>query len=144
MSAILRIKNGLKDNGTLILTTPNVNRLENISKMISGSNIYDPYSGYGIYGRHNREYNKHELWLLLSHLGFEIEEVFTSDVHQNNSDFYFPVKEFSKNIVHTKNRKFDLGQYIFIRARNAAPANLCKPNWLYRSYAEHEMCKENI
>ncbi len=144
MLAILRIKKSLKENGTLTLTTPNVNRLENISKMIAGSNIYDPYSGYGIYGRHNREYNKHELFLLLSHLGFEIEEMFSSDVHENHSDSFFPVKKFAKIIRNFKNRKFDLGQYIFLRARNAAPAKSCKPRWLYRSYAEHEMCKDDV
>ena len=61
-SKVLReIKRVLKQNGTLILTTPNVARLENVARMISGANIYDPYSGYGPYGRHNREYNRHEL-----------------------------------------------------------------------------------
>ena len=75
----------LKDGGKLILTTPNVNRLENVSKMLAGANIYDPFSGYGPYGRHNREYNKHELFLLLSHVGFEIEIMFSSDVFKVNS-----------------------------------------------------------
>ena len=67
MQAMLNLKNALKPGGVLILTTPNVNRIENISKMIAGVNIYDPYSGYGPYGRHNREYNKHELFLFLFH-----------------------------------------------------------------------------
>ncbi len=142
IAALLRIKKSLKEGGILILSTPNVSRLENIAKMISGVNIYDPYSGYGPYGRHNREYNRHELHLLLSHLGFEIEESFTSDVHVNTSNNYYPVDEFSNNILTIKNRRMDLGQYIFIRARNSFPAKTCKPNWLYRSYPGNELCDD--
>lgn len=140
IQALLRLKKALKDDGLLILTTPNVNRLENIARMIAGTNIYDPYSGYGPYGRHNREYNKHELSLLLSHLGFEIETMFSSDVHTNHSNHFFPVKGFSKNVLSIKNRKLDLGQYIFVRARNSLPAETCKPRWLFRSYPSGELC----
>ncbi|MCI5221118.1 MAG: methyltransferase domain-containing protein [Candidatus Electrothrix sp. AR4] len=140
MQAILRIKKSLKENGILILSTPNVNRLENISKMISGTNIYDPYSGYGVYGRHNREYNKHELLMLLSHCGFEIEKMFTSDVHVNHSNAFFPVDKFSEHILDVKHRELDIGQYIFVRAKNVFPAKHCKPTWLFRSYPENELC----
>ena len=143
MQALLRIKKSLKKDGILILTTPNVNRLENISKMISGANIYDPYSGYGIYGRHNREYNKHELFMLLSHCGFNIEEMFSSDVHDNHSDNFFLANKFAENVLSIKNRKLDLGQYIFVRARNVSPAKPCKPTWLFRSYPDNELCDNN-
>lgn len=51
------IKRVLRLGGTLVLTTPNVNRIENVARMISGTNMYDPYSTYGPYERHNREYN---------------------------------------------------------------------------------------
>lgn len=140
LQALLRIKESLKDDGLLILTTPNVNRLENISRMIAGTNIYDPYSGYGPYGRHNREYNKHELSLLLAHLGFEIESMFSSDVHTNQSNHFFPVKGFSENVLSIKNRKLDLGQYLFVKARNSLPAKTGKPSWLFRSYPADELC----
>ncbi|MGZ8215744.1 class I SAM-dependent methyltransferase [Methylomagnum sp.] len=142
MQAILRIKKSLKENGVLILTTPNVSRLENISKMIFGSNIYDPYSGHGIYGRHNREYNRHELFLLLSHCGFKFEQAFSSDVHINYSDAIYPTKRIAENIRYIKHRELDLGQYIFVRARNILPAKPCKPTWLYRSYPPNELCND--
>ncbi len=137
LKAISRIKKSMKENGVLILTTPNVNRLENVAKMIAGVNIYDPYSGYGVYGRHNREYNKHELFMLLTHCGFEIEIMFSSDVHENFTNGYVELSKFSKLI---KYRKDDLGQYIFIRARNVFPEKTCKPNWLYRSYPKGILC----
>jgi 2-polyprenyl-3-methyl-5-hydroxy-6-metoxy-1,4-benzoquinol methylase len=130
------IKRVLKPNGILILTTPNVSRLENVSKMISGENIYDPYSGYGPYGRHNREYNRHELNLLLNHLGFTVESMFTADVHQNNASSYASLSELRPLL---KNREHDLGQYIFVRAVNTGEAREKKLASLYRSYPANEL-----
>lgn len=136
MSALLRIKNSLKKGGYLILTTPNVNRLENVARMIAGANIYDPFSGHGLYGRHNREYNKHELFTLLNHLGFEVEIIVSSDVHDNYSRNYFDIDNIYNFLEF---RKHDLGQYIFIRAKNTGQANIKKPKWLYRSYTINEL-----
>jgi SAM-dependent methyltransferase len=138
LKVLLRIKDCLKQDGTLILTTPNVNRLENVAKMLAGSNIYDPYSGYGPYGRHNREYNKHELLMLLEHAGFEVEILFSSDVHDNRSNDYFDVNSFGHLVDF---RSQDLGQYLFVKANNSKKANRCKPKWLYRSYPIDELCK---
>ncbi|MGY2339184.1 class I SAM-dependent methyltransferase [Pseudomonas sp. SDO5532_S415] len=135
--AVLRqIKRVLRDNGTLVLTTPNVNRLENVARMIVGSNLYDPYSGYGPYGRHNREYNKHELYNLLTYLGFTVDEIFTADVHQNDTGSYLDPDKFGQLI---KYREHDLGQYIFIRARKTGEDKGKKPAWLYRSYEPAEL-----
>ncbi|URN90641.1 methyltransferase domain-containing protein [Pseudomonas protegens] len=135
--AVLRqIKRVLRDNGTLVLTTPNVNRLENVARMIVGANIYDPYSGYGPYGRHNREYNKHELFELLSYLGFTVDEIFTADVHDNATSSYLDPKKFGQLI---KYREHDLGQYIFVRARKTGEDKGKKPSWLYRSYDPSEL-----
>jgi SAM-dependent methyltransferase len=139
MRALLHIKNALQENGYLILSTPNVNRLENVARIISGSNIYDPYSGYGYYGRHNREYNKHELFTLLNHLGFEVEIMFSSDVHDNRCELFFPARKLREILEVEPRRLLDLGQYIFIRARNARPANTLRPDWLFRSYPANEM-----
>ncbi|WNL45545.1 class I SAM-dependent methyltransferase [Dyella sp. BiH032] len=138
LGALLRIKKKLTPGGLLILSTPNVNRLENIAKMMAGQNIYDPISGYGVYGRHNREYNKHELFLMLDHAGFDLEVIFSSDVHENHSNIYFPITTIAKSIFSIPNRCYDLGQYIFLRARNTRPAKLGKPGWLYRSFPESE------
>lgn len=130
------IRRILRDNGTLVLTTPNVNRIENVSRMIAGANIYDPYSAYGPYGRHNREYNKHELYTLLNYLGFTVDEIFSADVHHNSADAYLNTKMFGHLIEY---RKHDLGQYIFIRARKTGVDRGKRPEWLYRSYDQSEM-----
>lgn len=140
LNALRRIKERLSPGGTLILTTPNVNRLENIAKMMSGQNIYDPISGYGVYGRHNREYNKHELYLMLDHVGFDLQVMFSADVHENHSDKYYPTERLAREILSIPNRRHDLGQYIFLRAVNNRPAKPGKPRWLYRSYPDAELC----
>ncbi|CAN7746552.1 methyltransferase domain-containing protein [Caballeronia sp. LjRoot29] len=130
------IKRVLKDDGTLVLTTPNVNRLENVARMIVGANIYDPYSGYGPYGRHNREYNKHELYLMLTYLGFTVDEIFTADVNPNLTANYLDPGKFGALIDY---RQHDLGQYIFVRARKSGEDRGKKPAWLYRSYDSGEL-----
>lgn len=136
-AAVLKeINRILKPHGTLVLTTPNVSRLENVAKMIAGVNIYDPYSGYGAYGRHNREYNKHELHLLLSYCGFDIDAMFTADVHHNNAAGFFAVEPL---IPLLKPREHDLGQYIFVRCQAKRPSGTKKPAWLYRSYPAQEL-----
>ncbi|MGB6295168.1 MAG: class I SAM-dependent methyltransferase [Rivularia sp. (in: cyanobacteria)] len=136
VKVLKEIKRILKPNGALILTTPNVSRLENVAKMIAGVNIYDPYSGYGPYGRHNREYNKHELYLLLKYLGFKIDTMFTADVHENNANNYSSVAKLESLLKH---REPDLGQYIFVRALNAEKAGDKRPAFLYRSYPPNEL-----
>lgn len=131
------IKRILRPGGTLILTTPNVARLENIARMIAGENIYDPYSGHGPYGRHNREYNRHELVQLLQHEGFDPVAHFTADVHANNAQSYCNIQDL---IPMLKHRQHDLGQYIFIKAKVAQrDVPTTRPAWLYRSYPNGEL-----
>jgi SAM-dependent methyltransferase len=126
----------LKQDGWLIVTTPNVSRLENVARMIAGVNMYDPYSGYGPYGRHNREYNKHELFQLLTYCGFQVDVMFTADVHDNRSANYFSLASL---IPLVKSRQHDLGQYLFVRARKTSEPKPKRPSWLYRSYAAADL-----
>ncbi|MCK9476393.1 MAG: class I SAM-dependent methyltransferase [Candidatus Muirbacterium halophilum] len=131
--ALINIKKNLRKDGYLILTTPNIARLENIIKIISGSNIYDPYSGYGAYGRHNREYSLKEIILFLEVFGFEIDIAFTQDVHNFESrEIIGSDIDLINKIL--KNRSADLGQYIFIRAINKYDKIQKRPDWLFRSY----------
>lgn len=116
LSEIHRI---LDDNGILILTTPNVCRQENVERLINGENIYDPYSGYGIYGRHNREYTVMEIEEILSKTGFEVQEVTSRNIHgQPNS--------------HKDYNRFN-GDNIFAVAKKTGPFKYYYPSYLFRS-----------
>jgi SAM-dependent methyltransferase len=72
--AVSEIKRVLRPAGFVILSTPNSARFANLVKLIKGKNIYDGYSAYGIYGRHNREYTMPEVKDLLHRHEFEIVE----------------------------------------------------------------------
>ena len=61
----------LRQGGYFIISTPNAVKLEKVIKMVRGKNIFEHYSGYGIYGRHNREYTADELGNLLKLHNFE-------------------------------------------------------------------------
>jgi SAM-dependent methyltransferase len=139
LHAMLEIKRVLKPGGRLVLTTPNAARLENAAAFVEGRNIYDPYSSYGPHGRHNREYTRHELALLLAHCGFEVEQFFTANVHDDipSSPALNPL--INSAIRGTPNREFDLGQYLFSSSISRSPANSRRPAWLFRSYASEEM-----
>ena len=116
MAAMSEISRVLAPGGTLVLTTPNAARLENVVALLEGRNLYDPYSAYGPYGRHNREYTRHELHQLLTHCGFIPEASYTANVHDD-----IPATSVSGTslamLKETPNREFDLGQYFFTRWR---------------------------
>ncbi|MCX5543206.1 methyltransferase domain-containing protein [Paraburkholderia sp. CNPSo 3076] len=124
------IRRVLKPDGEFILTTPNVARIENVMRLIDGANLYDPYSGYGPYGRHNREYTCDELRQLLRYVGFEVESIFTADV---NPYLYQYKGDISVLREILSRRADDLGQYIFVRARKSDAEGQKLPSWLYRS-----------
>ncbi len=129
-AVLIEIKRVLRPTGALILTTPNVHRLENIARLLSGHNIYDPYSGYGLYGRHNREYTSKELRSLLEHAGFSVQTYFSADSHENQAKFYFPLTKIASILP----RETEIGEYHFVRARSGRATQSGKPSWLYRSF----------
>jgi len=98
--------------------------------------IYDPCSGYGPYGRHNREYTRHDLAVLLGYLGFDLVDMFTADVHPNAAATFCALDRLEPLV---RFRKLDLGQYIFARAVSARPAGPHRPSLLYRSYPPGEL-----
>jgi SAM-dependent methyltransferase len=137
LHALSEIHRVLKPSGLLVLTTPNVARLGNVLSLVAGENIYDPYSGYGPYGRHNREYTLHELVHLLRFAGFTVETSFTADAHPESYEHRVAYAEVASTLGFRRN---DLGQYLFVGARATHLAGEGLPSFLYRSWpAEHAL-----
>ncbi len=129
-AALREMHRVLRPDGTLIVTTPNVARIENVARLFAGANIYDPYSGHGPYGRHNREYTMAELERLLTAAGFEIDTAFSADVHPNDAYRYADAAE----LVSVRERASLLGQYLFVRAKRIDVISAVRPDWLYRNF----------
>jgi 2-polyprenyl-3-methyl-5-hydroxy-6-metoxy-1,4-benzoquinol methylase len=119
--ALFNLLKRVRLGGHLILTTPNPARLESISRLIlhSGSNA-DPISGYGIHGRHNREYTLAELHDLLGGSGCMVLRSRTIDVTP---------RDWSRSAEDRGH-----GEYLMVEVRVDRQATLYRPAWLYRSF----------
>lgn len=89
--ALCEIHRVLKKNGVLIITTPNAIGLIKMIKWILRKNIFDRLSLDDIYGRHNREYTKKELEILLQSCNFEVAEIFTYSLPFDYHKFIFKI-----------------------------------------------------
>ena len=76
--SLYEIHRVLKPGGYLLLSTPNPFRYTNYIRFMRAKNIYPPFSGWGPYARHNREFSTQELRLLLAQCNFEMETLFTA------------------------------------------------------------------
>jgi SAM-dependent methyltransferase len=113
-----------KDTGMVLITTPNAIRAGNVARLLRGENVYESLSGYGAYGRHNREYTLDELDRLLSANGFEMVDNFTANVHAHD-EHTMPA---ASNISHA-NR----GDNLFCLARAVGEDRWAYPDWLFTS-----------
>jgi 2-polyprenyl-3-methyl-5-hydroxy-6-metoxy-1,4-benzoquinol methylase len=136
LHCLREINRCLKPNGILITTTPNVARLGNVFAIIDGASIYDPYSGFGPYGRHNREYSLTELNKLLEFAGFKSTKSFTANSHADDLSLRSGYDKICQLVTHRPN---DLGQYLFTKATKVGEPKRGLPAFLYRSWPEEEM-----
>jgi hypothetical protein len=129
----------LAPGGRLVVSTPNVNRLQNVVSITAGENVYDPYSGYGPYGRHNREYNRAELSRLLEFAGFEPEVAFTADSHPSHAHLD---PRYEELVPLVRFREQDLGHYVFVCARRTREPRQGLPAFLYRSWPPDQLVED--
>lgn len=115
----------LRPGGVFILTTPNVARATNRHRLAQRQGIYDPYSRYGLHGRHNREYTAEEILDLTDGAGFTTTDYLTRPVHSVGAP----------DAAWFRGRDDDgAGDYHFLRMRRRddAPPDPPRPGWLYR------------
>jgi len=124
VASLEHIHTGLKLDGMLMLTTPNPSRAYNLQRVLLKQSIYDPFSGYGTYGRHNRESSAGELHELFVHTGYRVVAQRTIET---TNEWRFR-KVFAK---------FGFGEHhLIIGRKTAAPTVRYRPTWLYRSYPD--------
>lgn len=112
----------LKPGGHLLLTTPNPARLYNLQRLVLRQSFYDPISGYGPYGRHNREYAVGELRDLLDNVGFDVVSATTIET---THDWLY----------RRAAAKLGYGEHHLVWAkRRPGKARRYRPEWLYRSF----------
>lgn len=126
----------LRPDGKLLVTTPNVARFGNLIAIAEGRSIYDPYSGFGPYGRHNREYSMPELLHLLNFCGFVEEESFTADAHDAE---FADNPYYDRACLLARERPHHLGQYLFAIVRAKTTPQRGYPASLFRSYPDSEL-----
>jgi SAM-dependent methyltransferase len=121
--ALAEIHRVLRPGGTLILTTPNAVRLDNLYRVMDGTNMYETLSGYGVYGRHNREYTVGELNELLGSSNFVVDRIFSADIGNTP-----PPRSLDPAIS-----RADRGENLFVVAHTQGAPRWPYPSWLYSS-----------
>jgi SAM-dependent methyltransferase len=121
--ALCEINRVLRPGGTVIITTPNASRLSNLLRITTGENVYEELSGYGTYGRHNREYTVAELRQLLEEVGFDVERVLAADIGHAPDPASLPPGA----------SPVDRGENLFAVARGTGRPRWRYSRWLYSS-----------
>lgn len=130
----------LRPEGTLVLTTPNAMRIfyryANARNVFHGHHITDPFSGYGPYGRHNRELTPAELRLLIEGTGFTVVTFEVLDLEPwaeaAEDRKYARVVSATLGVSREEQARWR-GEQMIVTARPGRPRALFLPDELYKS-----------
>jgi SAM-dependent methyltransferase len=128
--ALREVHRVLRLGGTLVLTTPNAARWDNLLRALRGDNTYDTLSGYGVYGRHNREYTTTELVDLVGGCGYRVQHVSDCDVG---------TRQLSGRVPRTARRE-RRGEQLLLVATTEERCPWYYPSWLYDGRAGLYRC----
>jgi len=130
----------LRPGGTLVLTTPNAMRLfyrfGKARSAFHGHDIADVFSGYGPYGRHNRELTPAELRLLVEGTGFTVARF---DIVDLDPQADTPADREHLRVVSevfgvpAEQQMRWRGEQMIVTARPDRPRTLFLPDELYKS-----------
>jgi SAM-dependent methyltransferase len=114
----------LKPSGLLFLTTPNPARSYNLQRVLMQQSIYDPISGHGTYGRHNREYSRGELCELLNAVGYTV--TLHRTIETSNDWLY-------RRLL----ARLGYGEHhLIVASKNPGPPRRTRPTWLYQAFPD--------
>lgn len=130
----------LRPGGRLVLTTPNAASAAKLGAALRGRSLHHPYSGWGVYGRHNREFDPREVELILREANFEPR------VWTENLTAYRPSDPLGR-ALHAVAATW-LGRRrrdnIFAVARKSGPPRYALPESLYRSFDRERLGAEGV
>lgn len=136
----------LKQGGTMIITTPNVLRIDNVVRLLRGNNIYDKYTLESPSARHPREYTPEELRALLEWVGFDVTHLETRDVNAVNGGAWARrLARLCAGAFHVAGRvagrhraapRAWRGEQIFLVARRIRDVNRSAPDFLFEAPAD--------
>jgi hypothetical protein len=113
----------LRPGDYLLLTTPNQVQLDHAISLLRGQNTAYRYSGYGVYGRHNREYTPHEVDQLLRLHNLVPQRIHVENVYQEHSFLHRWLTGWGPLRWR--------GDTIFALARSSGSPTRVYPDWLY-------------
>jgi SAM-dependent methyltransferase len=124
----------LAPGGLFFLTVPNFINIKRTVNMLLNRTTEFPYSGYGIYGRHQREYAPGEVRRLLTDCGYAVEELATANVWPTFRDSV--VKGLGNGLLNLVSRLpvpwlVAKREYILAAARPVGSPIAAYPGWLY-------------
>jgi hypothetical protein len=129
---LVEIHRVLRPGGHLLLTTENACRLKNLIFQLCHRNTADQFSGYGVYGRHNREFTLPELRDLVAGCNYRIRDARLVNWYGTGSrrhNLLAALLRVLTALPYLSAKK----QHLYVVAEAVKPGRAYYPEWLYRS-----------